>query len=139
MKISVKKKAITTTALISMTDVVFLLLIFLLITSNFITYTGIPINIPVAEHAHSELQRNISLAITTIDDREVIFINDERVRPDELVNKLRVEVERNPEAIIMIQADQNISIGRVVFLVDSAKSAGSNRFFIAAQLAGRGA
>ena len=138
MKISVKKKAITTTALISMTDVVFLLLIFLLITSNFITYTGIPINIPVAEHAHTELQRNISLAITTIDDREVIFVNDERVRQDELVDKLRIEVERNPEAIIMIQADQNISIGRVVFLVDSARSAGSNRFFIAAQLARRG-
>ena len=38
--------AITSVALISMTDVVFLLLIFLLITSSYITNTGIKINIP---------------------------------------------------------------------------------------------
>jgi len=134
MKISVKKKAITTTALISMTDVVFLLLIFLLITSNFITYTGIPINIPVSENAHTDMQRNLTLAIN---DREEIFVNDMMVAPEMLVAVLAEEVEKNPDVVIMIQADQNIALRKVVELIDAAKSAGSNRFFIAAQLARR--
>ena len=136
MKISVKKKAITTTALISMTDVVFLLLIFLLITSNFITYTGIPINIPVSENAHSDIQRNLSLAIN---EREEIFINDVRVQRDELVARLRVEIEKTPDIVVMIQADQNIALKNVVELIDAARAAGSSRFFIAAQLVRQGA
>jgi biopolymer transport protein ExbD len=136
MRISVKKKAITTTALISMTDVVFLLLIFLLITSNFITYTGIPINIPVAEHAHADMQRNLSLAIN---EREEIFINDVKVHRDELVDRLRIEIEKTPDVVVMIQADQNIALKNVVELIDAAKEAGSSRFFIAAQLIRQGA
>ena len=131
MKVSVKKKAITSVALISMTDVVFLLLIFLLITSNFITYTGIKIDIPTSQNAHTELKRNITLSIN---DKEEIFINDILVSKDNLVKRLTEEVEKNPDISIMIQADQKIALKNVIELIDAAKSAGSNRFFIAAQI-----
>jgi len=131
MKISVKKKAITTTALISMTDVVFLLLIFIIITSNFVSYTGIPINIPVADNVHTDFQRNLSLSIN---EREELFLNDIRIAPEQLVDKLRIEIDNNPDVVVMIQADQNIALRRVVELIDAAKTAGTSRFFIAAQL-----
>ena len=131
MKVSVKKKAITTTALISMTDVVFLLLIFLLISSNFITYTGINIDVPTSENAYADMQTHISLAIN---DKEEIFINDVKVERVHLISTLRAEVEKSPEAVVMIQADQNLALNKVVDLIDSAKTAGANRFFIAALL-----
>ena len=131
MKVSVKQKAITTTALISMTDVVFLLLIFLLLTSNFITYTGIPINVPTSQNAHTEIQKNITIAIN---DKDEIFLNDVMVTRENLEPKLKGEVDKNPDVIIMIQADQNIALKKVIELIDTAKSAGSSRFFIAAHL-----
>jgi len=131
MKISVKHKAITTVALISMSDVVFLLLIFLLISSSFITYTGLQINIPTSLNAHADIQKNISLSIN---DREEIFINDKLVQRENLISELKTEIDKNPDIVILIQADQNIALKNVVELIDAAKSAGSTKFFLAAQL-----
>ena len=131
MKISVKNKAITSVALISMSDVVFLLLIFLLISSNFVTYTGLQIDIPTSQNAHTDIQKNLTLSIN---DRDEIFINDRLISRENLISELRVEIEKNPELVILIQADQNIALKNVVELIDAAKSAGSSRFFLAAQL-----
>jgi len=133
MRVSVKKKAITTTALISMTDVVFLLLIFLLITSNFVSYTGIDINVPVSENAHNEIKKNITLSIN---EAEQIFVNGTLVDKTLLVGALKAELEKTPEALVMIQADQNIALKYIVELIDLAKSAGTSKFFIAARMAG---
>jgi biopolymer transport protein ExbD len=131
MKLSVKKKAITTTALISMTDVVFLLLLFVLITSNFVSYTGVKIDIPRTSNAYTEMQKNIVLSI---DDKETLFLNGQRVSRNDLPGLLRNEITKNPDVVVMIQADQNIALKKVMDLIDISKSAGSNRFFIAAQL-----
>ncbi len=131
MKVSVKKKAITSVALISMTDVVFLLLIFLLITSNFISFTGIKIDVPTSQNAHVEITRNINLSIN---DKEEIFLNNVLVKKENLIIALKTEIEKNPEAPVMIQADQSIALQKVIELIDAAKSAGSAKFFIAAQL-----
>ena len=129
MKLSVKNKAITSVALISMSDVVFLLLIFLLISSNFVTYTGLQIDIPTSQNAHTDIQRNLTLSIN---DREEIFINNVMVAKENLVAELKTEIDKNPDLVVLIQADQNIALRSVVELIDAAKSAGSNRFFLAA-------
>ena len=131
MKVSVKHKAITSVALISMSDVVFLLLIFLLISSNFVTYTGLQIDIPTSQNAHTDIQRNLTLSIN---DKEEIFINNIQVNRDNLISELKVEIEKNPEIVVLIQADQNIALRHVVELIDAARSAGSTKFFVAAQL-----
>ena len=49
MKLEISKKKISSTVLISMTDVIFLLLIFLLIASNFAAQTGLRLNTPSAK------------------------------------------------------------------------------------------
>ena len=129
MRVSVKKKAITTGALISMTDVVFLLLIFLLISSNFVTVTGINIDVPTSENAYSDMQKSISLAI---DANEQLYINDKPIPKSQLIPALKIEIEKTPDAVILIQSDQNLPLRVVVDLIDHAKNAGASRFFIAA-------
>jgi biopolymer transport protein ExbD len=135
MRVSVKHKAISSVALISIADIVFLLLIFLLISSNFISYTGLNIDIPTTENVHTEVHRNLTLSINS---REEIFINDNPVLRENLEAELRAIVEANPDIVIMINADQNIALRSVVDLIDAAKSAGSTRFFLAAQFVRRG-
>jgi biopolymer transport protein ExbD len=131
MKLSVKKTAITTTALISIADIVFLLLIFLLISSNFVTSTGIKIDIPTSQNTHSEVQQNI---ILSINENLEIFVNSVLTSEEYLVIALRQEIESKPDAYIRIEADQNIALQKIIDLIDASKTAGSNRFFIAAQL-----
>ena len=129
--LAVKKAAITTTALISIADIVFLLLIFLLISSNFITTTGVKIEIPTSQNTHSEMLQSI---ILSINENEEITVNGRRATETNLVSMLKTEIENKPEAYIRIEADQNIALQKVINLIDAAKAAGSNRFFIAAQL-----
>ena len=131
MRVSLKNKAISSVALISMSDVVFLLLIFLLISSNFVTYTGLQIEIPTSTNAHTDIQRNLTLSIN---EREEIFINNMPINKEYLISELRLEIEKNPDIVVLIQADQNVAIKNVVELIDAAKTAGSTRFFLAAQL-----
>ena len=73
MKIKLKKKPITSVALISMTDVVFLLLIFLLISSSYVTNNGIKINIPESTSTQKEFTDNVFLVLTQQDE---IYINN---------------------------------------------------------------
>jgi biopolymer transport protein ExbD len=131
MRVSVKKKPLATTALISMTDVVFLLLIFLLITSNYVTYTGIKIDIPTSQNAHSDSTNNV---VVVINEHNQMWVNDVEIAEASLLAILTEEVEKNPEIVVLIHADQNIPLQKVIDVIDTAKSAGTNRFFIAARL-----
>jgi biopolymer transport protein ExbD len=131
MKISLKKKPITSVTLISMTDVVFLLLIFLLITSSYVTNTGIKINMPQSSSTQKEYTKNIQLTLTLDDE---IYIDDQITNWDSVVNELKTKLQENPDAAIMIQADQEIPLKKIVALIDVTKLAGSKRFFIATHL-----
>jgi len=131
MKLAPKKTAITTTALVSIADIVFLLLIFLLISSNFMTTSGVKIDIPSSKNSHNEIQQSI---ILSIDDKEEIRVNGKITTEENLVIVLKAEIDEKPDAYVRIEADQNISLQKVINLIDASKTAGSNRFFIAAQL-----
>jgi biopolymer transport protein ExbD len=131
MKIELKRKRISSIALISFTDVIFLLLIFLLISSNFITHSGIKVNLPGASSRKNEFNKNISLTITN-EDR--IFLNNESVGWDNLAERLNAELIDDPEQIVVIRADEDIELKKVVKLLDIAKLSGSNRFFIATEI-----
>lgn len=131
MKLNLKKKAITSIALISMTDIVFLLLIFLLISSSFITNNGIKINLPDSKSTQKEFTDNIYLTLTKEDD---IYINNKMSNWQDIVDDLKQFVESKPDIAIMIQADQDIPLKKIIALIDVTKLAGSKRFFIATKL-----
>jgi biopolymer transport protein ExbD len=131
MKLRLKKKPITSVALISMTDVVFLLLIFLLISSSYVTNNGIKINIPESTSTQKEYTDNVYLILTQEDE---IFINHTESNWQTVVNDLKQIIEKNPEVAIMIQADQEIPLKKIIALIDVTKLAGSKRFFIATKL-----
>ncbi|MDD3051011.1 MAG: biopolymer transporter ExbD [Candidatus Cloacimonetes bacterium] len=131
MKLSLSKKRITTVALISFTDIIFLLLIFLLISSSFITHSGIKVNLPSSTSQQNEFNKNISLTLT---DDEKIFVDDEEVTWETLVAVLNGRLIDDPEQVVVVRADQEIPLKKVVKLLDMAKLSGTNRFFIATEI-----
>ncbi len=131
MVLNLSKKKISSVALISFADVIFLLLIFLLISSSFITHSGIRVNLPASTVQQNEYHRNISITITEEDD---LFVDDTPVTWESLPSVLNNLLIDDPEQVVVIRADQQIALSRIVRLLDIAKLSGTNRFFIATEI-----
>lgn len=131
MSFNQNRKRITAAAIISFTDVIFLLLIFLLISSNFITHSGIKVNLPGSSSQQNEFNRNVSITLTR-DDR--LYVDEEAVTWENLSQVLNSKLYNDPEQVVVIRADQDIPLNKIVRLLDTAKLSGSNRFFIATEV-----
>ncbi|MDY6914701.1 MAG: biopolymer transporter ExbD [Candidatus Cloacimonadota bacterium] len=126
-----KKRRISSLALISFTDVIFLLLIFLLISSNFVTHAGIKVNLPGAASHQNEFTRNISITYTNDDE---LYVGDEKVEWSTLTEVLSSKLIEDPQKVVVIRADQEIALKKIVRIIDLAKLSGTDRFFIATQI-----
>ncbi|MCD4828463.1 MAG: biopolymer transporter ExbD [Candidatus Cloacimonetes bacterium] len=130
MKIALQKKRISSVALISFTDIIFLLLIFLLISSSFITQSGIKVDLPTATTAQKEFTENIKVTLTRQGE---LFLGgvEQPLAPDELSARLRDMLIENPEQVVVINADEETSLKQVVRLIELVRATGAPEFFIA--------
>lgn len=113
-----------------MLDVVFIMLIFFIVTASFVKEAGIDVNRPDAATAEKKTKGNILVAIT---ESGQIWIDKRQVDP----RALRANIERlhaeNPQGSVVIQADKNSKNGLLVQVMDSARLAGVFNVSIAAQ------
>ncbi|MBW6514392.1 MAG: biopolymer transporter ExbD [Candidatus Syntrophosphaera sp.] len=129
MKLGITSKKISTTVLISMTDVIFLLLIFILIASNFSAQTGLPFKLPGS--VSQERQTRQILHILYTDDQNVIFM-ERTYTLDELGPALRDEF-RDAEQIVRLSAERSTPLQNVITLMDVIRGAGFERIFVATE------
>ncbi|MDX1694911.1 MAG: biopolymer transporter ExbD [Ketobacteraceae bacterium] len=112
-----------------MLDVVFILLIFFIVTASFVKESGIEINKPEAQTAVKRELANIFIAINEYDE---IWIDKRQVD----VRALRAIIERlhaeNPQSSIVIQADKKSTNEKLVNVMDAARQAGIYNIAIAA-------
>jgi biopolymer transport protein ExbD len=113
-------------------DIVFLLLIFFMLTSHFDIASGIRINLPKAAHRVLEQEKeNITLLM---DSSGKVYVEGKEIKDDELRNKLRLMVEKKDMIQLVLQADKEARHGRVVQIMDLAKNAGIRSIIIAARM-----
>ncbi len=114
-----------------MLDVVFILLIFFIVTASFVKESGIDINRPAAATAVRKERGNILVAITPTGQ---IWIDRRQVD----VRAVRANIERlhaeNPQGAVVIQADRESKNGLLVEVMDAAKLAGVENISIAAEV-----
>lgn len=112
-----------------MLDIVFIMLIFFIVTTSFIKETGIEVNRPNAATAVRDERGNILIAITANDE---IWIDKRRIE----LRAVRANVERlkaeNPEGSVIIQADKESKNGLLVETMDQVRLAGVQNVSIAA-------
>jgi biopolymer transport protein ExbD len=112
-----------------MLDIVFIMLIFFIVTTSFIKETGIEVNRPNAATAVRDERGNILIAITSNDE---IWIDKRRIE----LRAVRANVERlkaeNPEGSVIIQADKESKNGLLVETMDQVRLAGVQNVSIAA-------
>lgn len=113
-----------------MLDVVFILLIFFIVTASFVKEAGIDVNRPEAATAVKKERANILVAIS---DKGEIWINKRRID----VRAVQANIERlkaeNPQGTVVIQADKKATTDTLIKVMDAARAAGVYDVSIAAQ------
>jgi len=113
-----------------MLDVVFILLIFFIVTASFVKEAGIDVNRPEAATAVKKQRANILVAIS---DKGDIWINKRKID----IRAVQANIERlkaeNPQGTVVIQADKKSTTDTLIKVMDAARAAGVFDVSIAAQ------
>jgi biopolymer transport protein ExbD len=112
-----------------MLDVVFIMLIFFIVTASFIKEAGIDVNRPDAPTSESIADANILIAISANDEiwMDRRLIDPRAVRPN--IERMHAE---NPKGSVVIQADKKSTNELLVVVMDAARQAGVYNVSIAA-------
>ena len=105
-------------------DIVFLLLVFFMLTAHFVRDQGLPIELPEAITAIS-LDKNEPLEIT-ITSAGQIAISGEPVSSEQLVETVTVLLAAKNEKRIVIRGDTGANLGDSVKVIDAARQAGAS-------------
>ncbi len=116
--------------LTSMLDIVFIMLIFFIVTSSFVRESGVEVNRPQASHAVSQKDAGIFIAITSAND---IYIDKRIVDAERVQATIEHMLVDQPDTALVIQADEHAYNGTVVKVMDAAKGAGVKNIALAAE------
>ncbi len=117
--------------MIPMIDVMLVLLILFIITAPLFTPHATKIDIPQASSQESpDKPNNIALAI---DDKGILFWNDERINDKELLIRLKKAAQKEPQPELHIRADKNTLYQRLAEIMSSAQNAGITRLGFVSQ------
>ena len=99
----------------SMTDIIFLLLVFFMLTSSFITPSGLPVNLPTSKSSTVELQK-VSVTITKEVD---YYVNDKPVSKAMLEGELKSKLD-GKDGVVVLHIDKSVPTEHLVYVADIA-------------------
>ncbi len=113
-----------------MLDIVFIMLIFFIVTTSFVKEAGIEVNKPKAAHQTKQKSANIFIAIKGSGE---VWMDKHRVDIERVGATIEKMLAEQPTDVVIIQADKDAKHGVVVKVMDAIKEAGSGlRISIAA-------
>ena len=130
MKFEVSNKHLSVFSYSSLTDIVLLLVIFFLLTSQFVIQTGVKVKLPGSRTSE---QSETTQLVVTITAGNAIYVGSEQVGIDLLAVKLKELLQLNNENNLVIRSDKTVQIDRIIKVIDAAKSVGIARFTIETQ------
>jgi biopolymer transport protein ExbD len=129
MRISRRSMKKARIEIIPMIDTIFFLLVFFMISTLSMTrFKGMPVNLPKAA---SGQQAPAESAAVTINKDGRVFLDKEPVEKSALADLLRRQLEKNPDLLVVINADDGVEHGRVVEVMDIARGANVAKMAIA--------
>jgi biopolymer transport protein ExbD len=127
MNFSVSKKPLSVFSFSSLTDIVLLLVIFFLLTSQFVIQTGVKVKLPGSRI--NEKSETTKLIVTATSEG-AIYVGSKQIGIDRLAEKLRELNEESRENNLVIRADKTVQIDLVIKIIDAGKSIGIEKFTI---------
>jgi len=116
--------------LTSLIDIVFLLLIYFLLTTNFIVEEGITIKLPDAKASAPQIKQEITV---TVDEEGRAYMADQEIPLDQLYTRIKDMIGADKDRLVIIKADKTVILNKAVKVMDIAKAAGASRLSLATE------
>jgi biopolymer transport protein ExbD len=116
--------------LTSLIDIVFLLLVYFLLTTNFMVDEGIKVKLPQAQAAAPQTQQEITVYV---DKEGRSFLINQEISLDLLFKRLKEMIGEQEDRLVVVKADRSVILNKVVKVMDVAKSAGAGRLCLATE------
>jgi len=113
-----------------MLDIVFIMLIFFIVTSSFIRETGIDPLRPDAETAVEQARGNILIGVSAEGE---IWMNQENIELGQVRPMVEDMLSQNPESSVVVVSDETSRTGRVIEVMDEVRRAGVQEIAIATE------
>ncbi len=113
-----------------MLDVVFIMLIFFIVTATFVKEAGVDVQRPAASTAERQDLANILIAITEEDE---IWLDGDRMDERDLATAIKRLHAENPQGSVVIQADRASTHKRLKIVMDAVQKAGVPQVAVAAE------
>lgn len=130
MKFNLSNEPLALFSYSSLTDIVMLLLIFFLLTSQFVIQTGVKVKLPASK---TNEQTVSSLLIVTLTSNGTIYAGNDPVTVEGLPARLALMKGRGQEQNLIIRADKTVAVDLVIKVIDAAKITGIDKFTIQTQ------
>jgi biopolymer transport protein ExbD len=127
MKFEMSNKPLSIFSFSSLTDIVMLLIIFFLLTSQFVIQTGVNVKLPGAKNNDQATPSRLIVSITA-DER--IYIGNQELSLEELAGRIATTKRQLKDANLIIRADKDVNIDIVIKTIDAAKGVGIDKFTI---------
>ncbi|ACO04428.1 MAG TPA: biopolymer transporter ExbD [Persephonella sp.] len=108
-------------------DIILVVLIIFMATATFIVEGKIPLNLPKAETGEPKEIKVKRIEITILKTGE-LFINDKKINPDLLEEKLKQL--KGKDTVVVLRADQSIEFQKVVSIIDTCRKVGLEKYMI---------
>lgn len=117
MNLQTRNKVDTAFSMASMTDLIFLLLIFFMLTASFVTPSGLPVNLPSSKASTIEVQK---VSVTVTKDLQY-FVNDKKVTKNTLESELKRQL-KSPNGVVVLHIDKSVPTEELVNVAGIATS-----------------
>lgn len=107
-----------------MLDIVFIMLIFFIVTTSFVKEKGLDVNRPENKNQSNQPSKSLSIRI---DEMGTIIMNGREVDIRRVIANIQTYLAENPTDSAAIQAHKNTEHGVVVEVMNQAKEAGINK------------
>ena len=109
-------------------DVMFILLLFFLVSSTFVRDTGVAVARPQAAAAQALEPTSLRVSVTAAGD---VYVEGNRVSVEELRAKVSAFVARERQRTVIVIPDADVSAGRLVEVMDAARLGGAEDVAVA--------
>lgn len=133
MQFKEKKRRKMTINITSLIDVMFILLIFFMVSSSFVEQPGMKLELPTIQS--KEITRVENLVIF-VSKEEEIFLGDKRVPIENLGPEIAIRIPNIQEKTLILKADQDAPHGLIVKVMDIAKRNGLTKIVIGTRIEG---
>jgi biopolymer transport protein ExbD len=127
MKFTTSNQPLSIFSYSSLTDIVMLLVIFFLLTSQFVIQTGVKVKLPGSKTNEQTQTTNL---IVTITSAGAIFAGKDATTVEQLPSKLNEMRGTIDKDNLILRADKTVAIDQIIKVIDAAKSVGIDKFTI---------